>query len=116
MNVICKPDHPEGMGLLKMFYSISFIEIKNFSGNKCGPLSLICCLGRPCIANISRKTFVVLAAVVDDMSTISGYLEKASTAIKKVLPIKGPAKSKYSLTYGLASHIHRCNGTAIGAF
>ena len=100
----------------KCFIPLALQKFENSEETNCGPLSLTSCLGRPCIANVPSKTFIVLVTVVDVMSTISGHLEKALTSIKKVLPIKGPAKSKCTLTHGLAGHIHGCHGIAIGAF
>ena len=57
---------------------------------------------------------IVLNEVVSDMSYTSGHLECASTAIKNVLPINGPAKSTWTHYHGLVGQIHGCRGATSG--
>ena len=58
-----------------------------------GPLSETNCSGRPYAAKISLSSMMVLCAVVVAILTTSGHFECVLKIIKKVFPIKGPAKS-----------------------
>ena len=58
----------------------------------CGPWSATISSGYPCIANKPRRAVIVEPALVEDIGTIS-ILDFASTTIRNIPLLKGPAKS-----------------------
>ena len=105
---------PDGMGLhdSTWFYLICKthkIQKKQIVGRCHLPVAQ-----SPYLANMSHSTFIVLPAVVDVISIISVQFEKVSTAIRKFLFIKGPAKSRWTLAQGWDGQIQGCRGADVG--
>ena len=61
-----------------------------------------------------RRTVMVLAVVVVDISTTSAHFECASTAMKNDFSMKGPAKSTWRRCHGCLGQVHGCNGALAG--
>ena len=59
--------------------------------------------------HVFRISITVLSAVVTVMGMTSGHLLCASTIIKKCCPMKGPAKSTWTLCHGLDGQLHGCS-------
>ena len=80
------------------------------------PLSLIICFTTPNWANICLNTSIVLEAVMEFITCTSGHFECASTAIRNMFPIKGPAKSIWIRSQGAEGHSQGCSEAFGGAF
>ena len=88
----------DGTGTLIVACEIKFF-LKNSpktSLTKAGPLSDTILSGRPCVANMLRSLSTVVAAFMEATGTTSNHFEWASTTIRKIFPMKGPAWSIYA--------------------
>ena len=69
-----------------------------------GPLSATISPGYPCIANKPRRAVIVEPALVEDIGTISIYLDFASTSIRNIPPLKEPTMiTSFALIYLVVS-------------
>ena len=90
-------------------------NVWNSSLVKVLPLSLIICF-TTVREKISLNTSIVFEDVMEFITCTSGHFECASTAIKNICPINGPAKSICIRSQGAEGHFHGCDEALGGAF
>ena len=82
---------------------------------KADPLSVTMVCGIPNCANNTRSLSVTATDVVVDIGNTSIHLLWASTTIRKLCPMNGPAKSIWSLDQGILDQFQGCSGAGGGA-